>query len=186
MVEERAGKRTEFAHLWPTYWKPNWKSIENNNILKRIIKGLTGISTHSYEWVNAAVLVLLLGWMQTREVPYCAYHQPAIISSTIPSFPTAAKHSLLNKHKMKKGKPILPRKFKAKSTNNCFAVSALRCVYCKYYVAILLDKTKVENFLVYVPFQLQQWLHDQIFFVHPFLCLQNGANEALFVKDSGL
>lgn len=115
-------------------------------IIKKInnIKGLTCILTHSYEWANTAVLVLLLGWMQTREGPYCAYHQPAIISSTKPSFPTAAKHSLLSKHKTGKGKPVLPMKFKAKSAN-CFAVSALRCMYCKYYVAILLNKTKVEE-----------------------------------------
>lgn len=121
-------------------------------VCKNILKILGDILTHSYEWANTAVLEFLLGWMQTREESYCAYHQPAIISSTKPLFPTAAKYLLPNWHKTSRGKPILHTKYKAKSTNECFAVSALGCMYCPNYLASLLNKAKGKKNSILYPF----------------------------------
>ena len=83
-------------------------------------------------------------------------------------------------------KCILPMKFKAKCANNCFAGLAVRYMYCTYYVIILLNKAKGENFLFYIPSWLWQRWPEQVVFVHPFHCLESGNNEASFVKDSEL
>lgn len=128
----------------PMHWKP----FENNNKRKNFKRGLTGILTHSYEWVNTAVPALLLGWMQTREGPYCA-------TISLLFFLQQSLHSplLLNTHFQTSiiqagWKLILPRKSKAKSTKDCFVGSNLRCTYCSQYVAIPLNKAKEVNFSI--------------------------------------
>lgn len=155
----------------PMHWKLNWKSIENNNFFKKYLKGFNWYF-NTQLWVSEHCSSGAPAGLNTDQrntilcLPSACYY---FFNKTF--IPYAAKQSLLNKHNTRKGKPILLIIFKAKSTNNCFSVSALICMCCKYCVAILLNKTKVENFLICVSFQLQQWWHDQIIFLHPFLCL---------------